>query len=94
MPPRDDVRGSGFASSGRGDFGDRPTYESRPEVPLPTSAPYTAFVGNLSFDTSEGEIADFFGPSVDRVSRPLATAMSVLSEVATSDHFNKSRDWT
>ena len=70
----------------REDFGERPSYDSRPEVPLPTSPPYTAFVGNLSFDTSEGEIADFFGPSVDRVSLDLSpTAVLVVKEYVDVD---------
>lgn len=32
----------------------------REELPLPTKPPYTAFVGNLSFETSEGDLSDFF----------------------------------
>ncbi|CEH15635.1 FOG: RRM domain [Ceraceosorus bombacis] len=35
----------------------------REELPLPTKAPFTAFVGNLSFDVTEGEIESFFAPS-------------------------------
>ena len=35
----------------------------RQELPLPTAPPYTAFVGNLSFDVQEPEIEDFFAPS-------------------------------
>jgi translation initiation factor 4B len=33
---------------------------SRPQLPIPDKPPYTAHVGNLSFDASEGEIEDFF----------------------------------
>jgi hypothetical protein len=32
----------------------------REELPLPSKPPYTAFVGNLSFETSEGDLSDFF----------------------------------
>lgn len=35
----------------------------RQELPLPTAPPYTAFVGNLSFDVREPEVEDFFAPS-------------------------------
>ncbi|GAA5884174.1 hypothetical protein JCM6882_002166 [Rhodosporidiobolus microsporus] len=43
---------------GRGGFGDeRP---QRVEVPIPTAPPYTAFVGNLTFETSEQDVAAFF----------------------------------
>ena len=37
---------------------DRPPRE---DVPLPTSPPYTAFIGNLAFDVTESEMAAFFG---------------------------------
>ncbi|CAK5268591.1 unnamed protein product [Mycena citricolor] len=33
----------------------------RDDLPLPTQPPYTAFVGNLSFDLTEGELEEFFG---------------------------------
>ncbi|KDQ59215.1 hypothetical protein JAAARDRAFT_33951 [Jaapia argillacea MUCL 33604] len=33
----------------------------REDLPLPTQPPYTAFIGNLAFDLTEGELADFFG---------------------------------
>lgn len=41
---------------------DRPQagYSDRPDLPLPTKPPYTAHVGNLSFDANEAEISDFF----------------------------------
>jgi len=32
----------------------------REELPLPTQAPWTAFVGNLAFDVGEGEVSSFF----------------------------------
>ena len=37
---------------------DRPPRE---DLPLPTSPPYTAFIGNLAFDVTESEMATFFG---------------------------------
>lgn len=44
---------------------DRPP---RAEVPFPTAPPYTAFVGNLSFEVGEADLESFFtgltvGPS-------------------------------
>ncbi|GAA5883209.1 hypothetical protein JCM3774_001932 [Rhodotorula dairenensis] len=41
-----------------GRFDDRP---QRAEVPIPSVPPFTAFVGNLSFETTEGDLEDFFG---------------------------------
>lgn len=35
----------------------------RQELPLPSAPPYTAFVGNLSFDVREPEVEDFLAPS-------------------------------
>jgi translation initiation factor 4B len=34
---------------------------SREELPLPTVPPFTAFVGNLTFETDEEELRSFFG---------------------------------
>ena len=34
---------------------------SRDELPLPTRPPYTVHLGNLSFDTTEGDVQDFLG---------------------------------
>ncbi|KAH9925538.1 uncharacterized protein B0H18DRAFT_1008889 [Fomitopsis serialis] len=34
----------------------------REDLPLPTEPPYTAFIGNLAFDITEGELEEFFGP--------------------------------
>ncbi|KAB2576442.1 putative RNA-binding protein sce3 [Lasiodiplodia theobromae] len=55
-----------FGPSG-GSFGggfergpDRGGYATREELPLPTKPPYTAHLGNLSFDATEGDIHDFF----------------------------------
>ncbi|KAL1620017.1 Eukaryotic translation initiation factor 4B [Neofusicoccum ribis] len=39
---------------------DRGGYATREELPLPTKPPYTAHLGNLSFDATEGDIQDFF----------------------------------
>ena len=33
----------------------------RPQIPLPTKPPFTAFLGNLNHDLVESEISDFFG---------------------------------
>jgi translation initiation factor 4B len=32
----------------------------RPEVPIPDEAPFTAYTGNLSFETTEADLTDFF----------------------------------
>lgn len=32
----------------------------REELPIPTSPPYTAFIGNLTFETEEQELKEFF----------------------------------
>lgn len=39
---------------------DRDRYPPREALPLPTRPPYTAHLGNLSFDATEGDIQDFF----------------------------------
>ncbi|KAI9140123.1 hypothetical protein BKA69DRAFT_1082017 [Paraphysoderma sedebokerense] len=66
---RDDRRG-GFGGrnrsrdSSRGGRGDRDGGFERPRGPsrpLPTEPPYTAFVGNLSYDITEADLEDFFG---------------------------------
>lgn len=49
----------GFSARGGEDYGDRPP---RAEIPLPTVAPFTAFVGNLSFDATNSDIEGFFHP--------------------------------
>ncbi|CAI6340922.1 unnamed protein product [Periconia digitata] len=58
-----------FNSSGGGGFGggDRSTggfadrgYAVREQLPLPSKPPYTAHLGNLSFDATEGDVQDFF----------------------------------
>lgn len=36
-------------------------YATREVLPLPTEPPYTAHLGNLSFDATQAEIGDFFG---------------------------------
>lgn len=35
-------------------------YAVREQLPLPTKPPYTAHIGNLSFDATEGDIEDLF----------------------------------
>ncbi|KAH8925471.1 hypothetical protein BT69DRAFT_1318238 [Atractiella rhizophila] len=52
------------------DSGDGPAYRDesdpkadrpqRPDLPLPTRPPFTAFVGNLSFEVVEGDLEDLF----------------------------------
>ncbi|KAI0833730.1 hypothetical protein BC628DRAFT_1414466 [Trametes gibbosa] len=39
----------------------------REDLPLPTEPPFTAFVGNLTFDITEGELEEFFGGSTKSV---------------------------
>lgn len=51
----------------------------RPDVPFPTVPPYTAFVGNLSFDTGEDEIRDMF----------IAENLSITSVRVVKDHAGK-----
>lgn len=56
--PRDGPGGFGGPRGGPGGFdSDRPM---RAEVPIPTEPPFTAFVGNLSFETREGDLENFF----------------------------------
>ncbi|TKA72515.1 hypothetical protein B0A49_02465 [Cryomyces minteri] len=58
----------GFGSSGgfgdrSGTFGgssDRGGYAVREQLPFPSKPPYTAHLGNLSFDATEGDLQDFF----------------------------------
>jgi hypothetical protein len=35
-------------------------FATREELPLPSKPPYTAHLGNLSFDATEGDVTDFF----------------------------------
>ncbi|GAA5982990.1 hypothetical protein JCM10908_006859 [Rhodotorula pacifica] len=55
----------GGGRDGPGGFGGPPgrfdDRAPRAEVPIPTVPPFTAFVGNLSFETTEGDLEDFFG---------------------------------
>lgn len=53
-------RGDRMMDSDRGGFDRGPP---RQELPLPSAPPYTAFVGNLSFDVREQEVEEFFAPS-------------------------------
>lgn len=39
-------------------------FPPREELPLPSAPPFTAYIGNLAFDLTEGEVSDFFLPSV------------------------------
>ncbi|KAJ9618874.1 Eukaryotic translation initiation factor 4B [Taxawa tesnikishii (nom. ined.)] len=42
----------------RGGFAERPRSNFREQLPLPNKPPYTAHLGNLSFDVTEGDIQD------------------------------------
>jgi translation initiation factor 4B len=50
----------GFPSLTSNETADRQNLPPRDDVPLPTQPPYTAFIGNLAFDLSEGELQQFF----------------------------------
>jgi translation initiation factor 4B len=39
---------------------ERPAFSSRVELPLPTEPPYTAHIGNLSFDASSTDVSELF----------------------------------
>lgn len=39
---------------------ERTTFTPRAELPLPTQPPYTAHLGNLSFDATQADISDLF----------------------------------
>ncbi|CAE6524191.1 unnamed protein product [Rhizoctonia solani] len=41
---------------------DRPSAAMRDDLPLPTAPPYIAYVGNLSFDLIDDDLAQFFAP--------------------------------
>ncbi|KAH7384160.1 hypothetical protein DE146DRAFT_217303 [Phaeosphaeria sp. MPI-PUGE-AT-0046c] len=51
--------GGGFGGSRGESFADR-GFAMREELPLPSKPPYTAHLGNLSFDATEGDVNDFF----------------------------------
>lgn len=54
--PRDPI----FATNSRGSEMEKAGWTTRAEVPMPDRPPYTAYIGNLSFDASEAEIGEFF----------------------------------
>lgn len=39
---------------------ERPAFSSRPELPLPTEPPFTAHIGNLSFDATSSDVSELF----------------------------------
>jgi len=45
---------------GRDAYGDRDARPPRPDVPFPSEPPYTAFVGNMSFECGQDDVSDFF----------------------------------
>lgn len=51
--------GGGFGGDRGGSFADR-GFATREVLPLPSKPPYTAHLGNLSFDATEGDVTDFF----------------------------------
>jgi len=51
---------SAFGASRTDSFAER-GFATREELPLPSKPPYTAHLGNLSFDATEGDVNDFFG---------------------------------
>ncbi|TFK47761.1 hypothetical protein OE88DRAFT_1635814, partial [Heliocybe sulcata] len=61
---QDDDRGHDRGFGRRDDYlSSRTDRPPREDLPLPTQPPYTAFIGNLAFDLTETELADFFGGS-------------------------------
>ena len=40
--------------------GDRQAFPPREDLPLPTQPPYTAFIGNMTFDLTEADLENFF----------------------------------
>ncbi|KAH7106368.1 hypothetical protein BKA62DRAFT_292820 [Auriculariales sp. MPI-PUGE-AT-0066] len=64
LPTAPSGRDDAYAGRGDRDFGrgggDRFDRFSREELPLPTSPPYTAFIGNLSFELTESELESHF----------------------------------
>ncbi|KAJ6260477.1 hypothetical protein Dda_4703 [Drechslerella dactyloides] len=58
---RSDYGSSNRMGGGFGGFGDREErYPRRVDLPLPTKPPFTAHVGNLSFDATEEDISMYF----------------------------------
>ncbi|CAO2655239.1 Nn.00g103030.m01.CDS01 [Neocucurbitaria sp. VM-36] len=51
--------GGGFGTDRGASFADR-GFAVREQLPLPSKPPYTAHLGNLSFDATEGDVNDFF----------------------------------
>lgn len=67
------------------DLADRAPPPPREEVPLPTAPPYTAFVGNLAFDMTEGELEEFFTPN--KVCSHNLWFMTISDSFSPSDDF-------
>ncbi|KZF26516.1 RNA-binding domain-containing protein [Xylona heveae TC161] len=53
-------RGFGASTGFGAGFSDRGGFLPREQLPLPDKPPFTAHIGNLSFDATEGDITDFF----------------------------------
>ncbi|PCH01334.1 Nucleotide-binding, alpha-beta plait [Penicillium occitanis (nom. inval.)] len=64
--PRSTYGGERRAVSSTAGFGngfndrERPAFSSRPELPLPTEPPFTAHIGNLSFDATSSDVSELF----------------------------------
>ncbi|EED22814.1 translation initiation factor 4B [Talaromyces stipitatus ATCC 10500] len=64
--PRSTYGGERRAISSTAGFGngfndrERPAFSSRPELPLPTEPPFTAHIGNLSFDATSSDVSQLF----------------------------------
>lgn len=50
-------RGSGYGGGRERD------YPPREELPVPDKPPFTAFVGNLAFDLTDGDVEQYFAPN-------------------------------
>lgn len=50
----------GFGQSRANGNVDRPRFPEREQLPLPTKPPYTAHLGNLTYDVSQADIEAFF----------------------------------
>ncbi|KAI9320564.1 hypothetical protein BX666DRAFT_1909195 [Dichotomocladium elegans] len=62
--PRGPARGDRYERPADGYERRAPRFENRrEEVELPTEPPFNAYVGNLPFDITEDDVADFFGDS-------------------------------
>ena len=66
---------------------DRPPRE---DLPLPTSPPYTAFIGNLAFDVTESQMAAFFDGYEVRHELMLNSSMGLFTQLLSRRSQSKS----